>query len=563
MYIKVFPHGKGNGKSPTHYLVRLDYPHRKENPPVVLRGNVEETQRLIDCLETKWKFTAGVLSWHPDDVVSPEKEQEIMNAFENLAFAGLEQDQRNILWVRHSHANHHELHFVIPRVELYGGKAYNPCPPGWQKSFDVLRDYFNIKENWARPDDPKRARLYLPEQADLNNARLIRWGRTPLKKEEREQAKEALHSYIIQQIEYGKIKNRIGIIQALQDIGLQINRQGKDYITVVDPTSKEKLRLKGAMYAEQFDLTDRENQSQSGTGTERNRSNTQAKLSKLAGELERVIQKRTEYNRKRYPQQPLAFGTQYQNRLPEYSKPLQQPLSQSPFMEHSNNHHNESDSSRNNWACPLSNKIFEGRAAEFERTDGTNRSRIPESLAQIQRAGIIPVSGRELFADTAKLADNPLRNKRETECLENQQGLKEQLAENILTNCHNEIIIKNNQKQSKMIKNNQKSSNIIKKEQDDDRTGTHTQGNSAVLAAGIAANTNQSANQTQSAGTNTAKLDRTNNISHGTKSGFTINFDPIRRNLATLNQCIQQLKSFVAILANIPKKQIKNKEISR
>lgn len=313
MYIKVFPHGKGNGKSPTHYLVRLDYPHRKENPPVVLRGNVEETQRLIDCLETKWKFTAGVLSWHPDDVVSPEKEQEIMNAFENLAFAGLEQDQRNILWVRHSHANHHELHFVIPRVELYGGKAYNPCPPGWQKSFDVLRDYFNIKENWARPDDPKRARLYLPEQADLNNARLIRWGRTPLKKEEREQAKEALHSYIIQQIEYGKIKNRIGIIQALQDIGLQINRQGKDYITVVDPTSKEKLRLKGAMYAEQFDLTDRENQSQSGTGTERNRSNTQAKLSKLAGELERVIQKRTEYNRKRYPQQPLAFGTQYQN----------------------------------------------------------------------------------------------------------------------------------------------------------------------------------------------------------------------------------------------------------
>lgn len=232
-------------------------------------------------------------------------------------------------------------------------------------------------------------------------------------------------------------------------------------------------------------------------------------------------------------------------------------------MEHSNNHHNESDSSRNNWACPLSNKIFEGRAAEFERTDGTNRSRIPESLAQIQRAGIIPVSGRELFADTAKLADNPLRNKRETECLENQQGLKEQLAENILTNCHNEIIIKNNQKQSKMIKNNQKSSNIIKKEQDDDRTGTHTQGNSAVLAAGIAANTNQSANQTQSAGTNTAKLDRTNNISHGTKSGFTINFDPIRRNLATLNQCIQQLKSFVAILANIPKKQIKNKEISR
>ncbi len=94
---------------------------------------------------------------------------------------------------------------------FYGGKAYNPCPPGWQKYFDILRDYFNIKENWARPDDPTRARLYVPEQADLNNARLIRWGKTPLKKEEREQAKETLHSYIIQQIEQGKIKNRTDI----------------------------------------------------------------------------------------------------------------------------------------------------------------------------------------------------------------------------------------------------------------------------------------------------------------------------------------------------------------
>ncbi len=151
---------------------------------------------------------------------------------------------------------------------FYGGKAYNPCPPGWQKYFDILRDYFNIKENWARPDDPTRARLYVPEQADLNNARLIRWGKTPLKKEEREQAKETLHSYIIQQIEQGKIKNRTDIIQALQDIGLQINRQGKDYITVIEPNSKEKLRLKGAMYAEQFDLTDRKNQSQSRAGTD-------------------------------------------------------------------------------------------------------------------------------------------------------------------------------------------------------------------------------------------------------------------------------------------------------
>lgn len=562
MYIKVFPHGKGNGKSPTHYLVRLDYPNRKENPPVVLRGDVEETQKIIDSLSSQWRFTAGVLSWHPDDAVSPEKEQEIMDAFENLAFAGLEKDQCNILWVRHSHAKHHELHFVIPRVELYGGKAYNPCPPGWQKSFDVLRDYFNIKENWARPDDPNRARLYVPEQADLKNARLIRWGKTPLKKEEREQAKETLHSYIIQQIEQEKIKNRTDIIQTLQDVGLQINRQGKDYITVIEPNSKEKLRLKGAMYAEQFDLTDRENQSQSGTGTERNRSNTQAELSKLAGELEQVIQKRTEYNRKRYPQQPLAFGTQYQNGLSEYSKSFQQAIPQSPCMEHSNNYHNEPDDSRNNRFCPLPNQIFEGRAAEFEGTEGTNRSGIHQSLEQVQRTGVIPLPRRELSADTAKLADNVLRNKRETECLENQQGLKEQLAENIIMNCHKEMIIKNHQKQSKMITNNQKLSNLIKKEQHDDRIGTHPQRNTALLTAGNNTDTNKPTIPTQSTGTNPAKPDRTNNIPDRTKPIFTIDLEPICRKLAALDHCVQQLKSLTSILAKTFEK-VKNQEIGR
>lgn len=544
MYIKVFPHGKGNGKSPTHYLVRLDYPHRKENPPVVLRGEVEETQRLIDSLETKWKFTAGVLSWHPDDVVSPEKEQELMNSFENLAFAGLEQDQRNILWVRHSHAKHHELHFVIPRVELYGGKAYNPCPPGWQKSFDVLRDYFNIKENWARPDDPKRARLYLPEQADLKNARLIRWGKTPLKKEERELAKEALQTYIIQQIEYGKIRNRTDIIQALQDVGLQINRQGKDYITVVDPASKEKLRLKGAMYAEQFDLTDRENQSQNRTGTERNRSNTQTELSRLAGELEQIIQKRADYNRKRYPQQPVAFGELYQNGLSEYSKPFQQPVPQSPFVEHNNNPDNKLNDSRNNRFCPLSNKILESRNTEFEGTDGADRSRIHQSLEQIQRAGIISLSGRELFADTAKLADNALWNKGKTERLENQQGLKKlQGFSNNFIDFHSNA--------SSCILFHSFSTSLIqdKEEKHNDRIGTHTQRNTALIAAGNTANANEPTNTAQSTGTNAAKPDRTNNILDRTKPRFTINLDPIRRNLAALDHCVQQLKSFTAILA--------------
>ncbi len=162
MIMTVFPHGTGDGNKPTRYLVRPDYPGRKDAPPEVLRGDVGMTRSLIDSITRKWKYTAGALSWHPDDKVSPEKEEEVMDAFERVAFAGLEPDQRNILWVRHVHAGHHELHFVIPRMELSSGKAFNACPPGWEEDFAPFRDLCNHREQWARPDDPAREREELP-----------------------------------------------------------------------------------------------------------------------------------------------------------------------------------------------------------------------------------------------------------------------------------------------------------------------------------------------------------------------------------------------------------------
>lgn len=207
MYMKVFPHGQGAGEGPTNYLVREDYPGRDAHLPDVLRGDPEVTRALIDSLDTKWRFTAGALSWHPDDTVTPEQEQRVMDDFEALAFAGLEEDQRNILWVRHIHAGHHELHFVIPRVELATGKAFNPCPPGWQKHFDLFRDLNNHREGWARPDDPARTRMFTPAHADLHRARLLRWGKTP-KPDDRAAAKEAIHEYMLSKVEQGQASRK-------------------------------------------------------------------------------------------------------------------------------------------------------------------------------------------------------------------------------------------------------------------------------------------------------------------------------------------------------------------
>ena len=229
--MKVFSHGTGTGNAAIHYLIRTDYPGREKKSPEVVRGDSDVVFLIINSLDTKWKFTSGALSWHPDDIVSPQQEENIINEFERIAFAGLDRDVYSILWVRHSHAGHHELHFVIPRVELTRGKAFNPCPPGWQKDFDVFRDLHNFRENWARPDDPARRRLHTPEHADIFTARLLRWGKK-LAKDERAEAKSAIHKYIEKLLSGGLIHDRNDILTALQEIGFAINRAGKDYITL-------------------------------------------------------------------------------------------------------------------------------------------------------------------------------------------------------------------------------------------------------------------------------------------------------------------------------------------
>lgn len=404
MYMKVFPHGQGGGDGPTHYLVRPDYPGRDELPPEVLRGDVEITRALIDSLDTKWRFTAGVLSWHPDDTVTPEHEQQVMDDFEKVAFAGLEADQRNILWVRHSHAGHHELHFVIPRVELASGKAFNPSPPGWQKHFDVFRDLHNHREGWARPDDPARARLHTPEHADLHKARLLRWGKSP-GKDERAEAKEAIHAYLKAGIEQGHITDRVGILQALTEAGLEINRAGKDYITVKDPESGEKLRLKGGIYAEHWklDLAGRARESQGRAGTAGVGSSDPATVQRLEQELERIVEKRAQYNRGRYPQRYRGHGNEHHFPLPEPGQNVRWKISgsRSPERGHPAADHTGLLGADDTLSTPHHRLAAGNRCPpEQERDSGEQHRR---NTGDLQRTDPISGRGQGLSADAGRL----------------------------------------------------------------------------------------------------------------------------------------------------------------
>jgi len=69
--------------------------------PEVLRGTPDQTRNLIGARTNKWSYTAGVISFAESDAPKEDAQQNLINRFEELAFAGLAADQYDCLWVRH------------------------------------------------------------------------------------------------------------------------------------------------------------------------------------------------------------------------------------------------------------------------------------------------------------------------------------------------------------------------------------------------------------------------------------------------------------------------------
>ena len=141
MLIKFFPNGQGRGSGPVGYLIadqvlaydtnrdlirdEAGHPtHTIRDPrPEVLRGNPDRTEALIDASPHAWTYRAGVISFAAGDAPTEGQQAEVMDGFEKLAFAGLDPEQFDILWVRHSHEGRVELHFCTPRLDLSSGRS--------------------------------------------------------------------------------------------------------------------------------------------------------------------------------------------------------------------------------------------------------------------------------------------------------------------------------------------------------------------------------------------------------------------------------------------------------
>ena len=300
MHLKFLARGRGAAKAAADYLLGTHNAAGKERASVeVLRGDPNQVAAVADGLSFEHRYTSGVIAWSPDDRPTAAQVERVLDAFEKTAWAGLSPDRYAWSAVLHrDRGSGVHVHVFAARCDLGTGRSLNIAPPGWQKTFDPLRDAFNYEHGWSRPDDPARARASRPSPPRAyRDAAAVRAGL-----DVEPDPRELIGEQLSERVAGGEIKDRAGVVAALQAFGLEVTRQGRHYVTVQRPETGERWRLKGGLYEEDFDR-DRFMRQQGAPSGDRPRAaggNDAAQAEALWQEVDATRLRRAEYHQTRY-----------------------------------------------------------------------------------------------------------------------------------------------------------------------------------------------------------------------------------------------------------------------
>ena len=222
MHVKFLRAGR-SGQKAAAYLLR----ERADEEVIVRRGHPTFFADLVDSLEYKNPYSSAVIAFSPEDQPTEEQIEEVIESFKLTAWAGLDDQDFCILVVEHRKKDGKgtHLHFLIARHHISRGIHYNPAPPGWQKRYDLLRDFLNSKYGWARPDDPKRARKVQPGYLAFPGVGT---------------EKRQVLSWAESMAEMGLGLEEIA--EVAQASGAKVGRKGTDYVTLV--WGKQRVRVR-------------------------------------------------------------------------------------------------------------------------------------------------------------------------------------------------------------------------------------------------------------------------------------------------------------------------------
>ena len=258
VHIKFLDHGKGSPAKASAYLLdKLDHQGNVRAGIEVLKGDATTFNAICDSSPHLWKYTSGVIAWSKDDAPTDEQIKEVLDDFEKHAFSGLDPSQYHLFAVLHTDDDGSKhIHVLAPRLDIQSGKSLNIAPPGHEKHFDSLRDYFNTKYQWSRPDD---LLLMHTTQEPNHIAKLNAQAKNILTSQDietltKKQFCKTVDNYVQTLLKTQTAENRADIVECIEQVkGVESVKQSKAFLTVT-LTNGKKHRLKGDFYNEQFEI---------------------------------------------------------------------------------------------------------------------------------------------------------------------------------------------------------------------------------------------------------------------------------------------------------------------
>ena len=293
MHIKFLTHGQGSARGAVNYLLgERDHNGEERAEVTVLSGDPHLVAEVADASAHQWRYTSGVIAWSPEDNPTPEQINQVVQDFERTAFAGLDPDQYATCAVLHREQDGTaHIHTLTARVELSTGKALNIAPPGHEKTFDPLRDYWNHSQGWARPDDPERFRHVQPGH-EPHRSHPDRYPKT----------RAEITAHIEALAADGLVTNAKEVRQELADIG-EITRASKDYVSVRPHDEDKPIRLRGELYRDDWTIDqtlEREARRTQSAAAGRDGQRDPDAAERARKRLEAATGRREAYHRERY-----------------------------------------------------------------------------------------------------------------------------------------------------------------------------------------------------------------------------------------------------------------------
>ncbi|PMI87042.1 hypothetical protein BCU63_01630 [Vibrio splendidus] len=285
MLVKFFTPTQSKGA-----LGGLDYllDENRNTKPEVLYGNPEITKGLLLNSTFKNPYTAGCLSFAEEESqIDKSLQDELMQSFEETLLAGLEGNQYDIIWIKHDDKGRLELNFHILNTELQTGKRLQPYLHQFDRPrIEAWKSLQNDLYLLADPNAPERKRMLAPG----------------VFKQEWQSVKNAVHNYLEDAWVNNEINNRSDLLDEISNnLGGEIKRKGKYYISVKFPDVKKNIRLKGELYDEHLTQceksTEQKEKNQKSYDSER-----ESRIERNRNTVDRLNQRTREHRNEKYKQ---------------------------------------------------------------------------------------------------------------------------------------------------------------------------------------------------------------------------------------------------------------------